>query len=183
MYDSTDQDGTTNNLVLYIMVPWYRMIHQKRGGRFAGYGLEKERNRCILILSKHDSSPRVAFVVPNRHVARRRRCTACRPAAPCHRRADACCRCRAACHRTAPCCCCAASRHPRAALSCRPSPSFFRIVVPLIAVLPPVAVIVPHVAVLPLAIVVPPVAVVVLRRRVARRPRFAASSCRSSPSL
>ena len=28
----TDQDGTTNNLVLCIMVPWYRMIHQKRGG-------------------------------------------------------------------------------------------------------------------------------------------------------
>jgi len=48
--------------------------------------------------------------------------------------------------------------------------------------LPPVAVVVPHATVLPLAVVVPPVAVVVLRRRVARRPRFAASSCRSLPS-
>jgi hypothetical protein len=48
--------------------------------------------------------------------------------------------------------------------------------VPLVAMLPPVAVVVPHVAVLPLAVVVPPVAIVVLRGRVARCPRFAASS-------
>jgi len=48
----TDQDGTTNNLVLYIMVPWYRMIHQKGGGRSAGYGLkEKERNRFLFSAS------------------------------------------------------------------------------------------------------------------------------------
>ena len=55
------------------------------------------------------------------------------------------------------------------------------IVVPLVAMLPPVAIVVPHVAVLPLVVVVPPVTVVVLRRRVARRPCFAASSCRLSP--
>jgi hypothetical protein len=60
------------------------------------------------------------------------------------------------------------------------------VVVPPVALLPLavvvltlVAIVVPHVAVLPLAVVVPPVAVVVLHRRVARRPRFAASSCRS----
>jgi len=50
-----------------------------------------------------------------------------------------------------------------------------------VAVLTPVAVLVPHVAVLPLAVVVPSVAVVMLRRRVARCPCFAASSCRLSP--
>jgi hypothetical protein len=38
-------------------------------------------------------------------------------------------------------------------------PSFCRVVVPLFAVLPPVAIVVPHVAVLPLAVVVPPVEV------------------------
>ncbi len=37
----TDEDGTTINLVLYT---WYGMIHQKRGGRSAGYGL-KEKDR------------------------------------------------------------------------------------------------------------------------------------------
>ncbi len=75
-----------------------------------------------------------------------------------------------------------ARRRRRAALLCRLSPSFCRAVVPLVAVLPPVAVVVPHVAVLPLAVVVPPVAVIMLCRRVARRPRFATSSCRSLPS-
>jgi hypothetical protein len=56
------------------------------------------------------------------------------------------------------------------------------VVVPTVALLPlavalltPVAVVVPHVAVLPLAVVVP-------RRRVARRPRFAASLYRLSSS-
>jgi len=53
--------------------------------------------------------------------------------------------------------------------------------VPLVAVLPPVAVVVPHVAMMPLAVVELNVAVIVLRRRVARCPCFAASSCRLSP--
>ena len=136
--------------------------------------------------------------MPPRHVARRRRCTACRPAAPCRRRADACRRRRAACRRTAPCRCCAARRRRRAASPCRPLPSFFRVVVPLGAVvvrpvaLLPIAVIVPHVAVLPCAVVVPlvvlspvaifvpRVAIVVPRRRTARHRRCAAR-CPADP--
>ena len=39
----TDEDGTTNNLVLY----WYEMIHQKRGGTLHGLRIKREREECV----------------------------------------------------------------------------------------------------------------------------------------
>jgi hypothetical protein len=127
---------------------------------------------CRVIVSPVD------LVLPRRRAARRR-AAACR------------CRC-ATCRHVAPCHCCAARRRRQAALPCRPSPSFFRVVVPLVAVVvPPVAllpitvavppiamlpraVVVPLVVLSPVAVSVPLVAVVVPRRHTARRRRCAA---------
>ena len=165
----TDEDGTTNNLVLYMV----GMYIKKGVGRSAGYGIKE-------VLSNRSSSPHVAFVVSPRRVARRRRCTACHPAAPCRCvvavvvppiafvvpprrvarrprfdasscRSSPCCRLSpSSCHMS-PCCPLPLLCRP---LCCRPSPSSCRVVVP------PVAVIVPPVALLTLAVVVSPVVVV-----------------------
>ena len=114
----------------------------------------------------------------------RRAASSCRPSpslyrlSPCCPLPSPCCRLSPSSCRISPCCPLPLLCLHRAASWCRPLPSFCRVVVPLVAVLTPIAVVVPHVAVLPLAVVVPPVAVVVPRRRVARRLRFAVSSCR-----
>ncbi len=39
-----DEDGTTNNLVLY---KWYGMIHHKRGGTLRGLQIKREREEYV----------------------------------------------------------------------------------------------------------------------------------------
>ena len=46
----TDEDGTTNYLVLYI---WYGMMHQKRGGAIRGLWIKREREEYLGILILH----------------------------------------------------------------------------------------------------------------------------------
>ena len=43
----TDEDGTTNNLVLYMVQ--YGMIHQKRGGTLRGLRIKKETEEYVIV--------------------------------------------------------------------------------------------------------------------------------------